>query len=187
MTSGKSHLTPSPSLSSPFSPKPPSLCIFWYSSGEGSGNTSPMALSPLSSLSLSPSLSLSLSLSLRSKQLLHDQAHLASCMCHLDLDRIGHLGRSLVASHSKRWWSMQRVWEGRGTPSSSTVLQPFFMVVLGANKFLSTSSSKWYPSFVTKMPGLSARFSIQKRQILLVDPSQTVPYFEVTVSNSYSS
>ena len=67
----------------------------------------------------------------------------------------------------------------------SVVLQPLSPLFFGLNKFISTSSSKWYPLFMTKVPISLACISVQKRQILLVDPSQMEPYFEVTILNSY--
>ena len=36
---------------------------------------------------------------------------------------------------------------------------------LGSNKFISISSSKWYPSFLMKVPRLLAHISVQKRKL----------------------
>ena len=53
-------------------------------------------------------------------------------------------------------------------------------------KILNSSSlSQSHLSFATKVPRSSARFSVEKQQILHVDPSQTESYFKVMISNSY--
>ena len=45
--------------------------------------------------------------------------------------------------------------------------------------------SQWYPPFTMKVWGSLAHISMQKRQTLPVDLSQTEHYFEVTFLNSY--
>ena len=49
--------------------------------------------------------------------------------------------------------------------------QPFFMEILGAIMFSTTSTLRHYPPSVTKASGSSISFFMQKRQILPVDPS----------------
>ena len=61
--------------------------------------------------------------------------------------------------------------EDRGGARAKRRLQPLLTVVQGPHKFLSTSSTYWYPPFVTKVLELTARFSVQIDETLTIDPS----------------
>ena len=93
---------------------------------------------------------------------------------------------SSVETNSLWWQSMQRAWPSSGFPTLYRRLWPSPASVQGPKQFFFASSSQWYSSFTTKVVGSSRRFSVHKRQTLLVDSSQTEPYFEVTISNLYS-
>ena len=130
------------------------------------------------SLTLLLSLSLNLSLFNSPWQLLQSPFFGQPVIIHdgpLDLEGTSHPIRSLAASPSQQ---RQHVCGGHGSPMSSVILRPFFTVILGANKFLSTSSSQWYPMFMIKVHKLLACFCVQKWQTLPIDLSQMKPYFE---------
>ena len=65
-------------------------------------------------------------------------------------------------------------------------LRPLSSSFMGLNKFILISSSKWYPSFLTKVPESSIHFFLCKTETLQVDLSQIETYFEAVILNSYS-
>ena len=71
---------------------------------------------------------------------------------------------------------------------SSREARCFWLVLttkLDANKFISTSSLKWYPPFLMIVLGSLTHISVQKQQTLPVDLTQIESYFEVMISNLY--
>ena len=77
-------------------------------------------------------------------------------------------------------------WEATEEWQWNIILRPLPPPSLGPKRFISTPSSQWYPSFMTKVSGLLECIFVHKQQTLSLEPSQMKPYFEVTISNSYS-
>ena len=87
------------------------------------------------------------------------------------------MGPSFLAIQSQSLAAVNRAWEATTKRWRIAVLRQVLTAKLSANKFLLTSSSKWYLLFPTKVLGPYIRISIQKWQTLLVDPSQNGALF----------
>ena len=92
---------------------------------------------------------------------------------------------SLAVVNVQRWQHVQRVWLSCAFMASRRH-SPTTPLANRGTKILSiNSSSNWYPLLLTKISESSEHIFVQKRRTLAVDLSQTKPYFEVTISNSY--
>ena len=132
-------------------------------SSDGSSQpSSPLCLLslPRSSLSLSPSLSLS----------------------HQSHNQIESTGKGGLNGYTRPWWGVRKArlaraqlnsrWNAAVTPEHrchsswwwNGGLRPLLIVALRSNKFISISSSQWYPWFAMKMVGFQNRLFVRDCQ-----------------------
>ena len=95
--------------------------------------------------------------------------------------RIGGRAIPRPSNHYRWQWCTTRG-RPRGRTMTNRRLWPPPLPFQGPHKFLSTSSSYWYPLFKMKIPGSITHISVQIRETLTVDLSQTESYFEITIS-----
>ena len=135
-------------------------------------------------LSLSP-----LFLSLGLKLTAISRSELVAAYCPTCVGEAKPENAKVVGANSvRREMPLLAVVEARDEPQrrrySNASLRPLLTTNLGSNKFLATTLSQWYPPSTMKVFGSSSGFSVQNGETLSVDPSQTKPYFEVTISHS---